>query len=108
MKGKLIHTAPSTTFNLTTLSVVFLTCVSIGREAMSNKTFLITMDDTCFVETMGWCCGSKCDGELNNRPEWCPLKEVKWFQIYQGNDAYHEVKKNEPIRCSEFQNNDTR
>lgn len=73
-------------------------------KVMSNKTFLLNMDDesSCSLMKYGEFIGifycdevqyRKCDGKLNNRPEWCPLKEVKWFQIYQGNDAYHEVKK---------------
>lgn len=51
---------------------------------MSNKTFLITMEDSCFMTSMGWCvCGYgsdkffKCDGELEKRPEWCPLVAVE-------------------------------
>ena len=51
---------------------------------MSEKTFLITMEESCFMTSLGWCvCGYgvdkfyKCDGELIDRPEWCPIVEVQ-------------------------------
>jgi len=54
---------------------------------MSEKTFLVTMEESCFMTSLGWCvCGYgvdkfyKCDGELIDRPEWCPLKELREAQ----------------------------
>ena len=48
-----------------------------------SRDFLITMNDSCLLTSMGWCvCGygagiKKCEGELHDRPEWCPLKELR-------------------------------
>ena len=53
-----------------------------------SRDFLITMGDSCYLTSMGWCvCGygalvdgadiKKCDGELADRPEWCPLVPVR-------------------------------
>lgn len=53
---------------------------------MSEKTFLIKMDDTkfCDVREYGEVIGifycqkipyCSCKGNLNDRPEWCPLQE---------------------------------
>jgi len=60
---------------------------------MSEKTFLITMDESCFMTSMGWCvCGygsdklHRCDGEINDRPEWCPL-----IPVVSGCKNYHGV-----------------
>ena len=55
---------------------------------MSEKTFLVTMDDTkfCDLREYGECTGifycekchyKKCIGNLKARPEWCPIVEVQ-------------------------------
>jgi hypothetical protein len=51
---------------------------------MSEKTFLVKIDDFCPINSMGWCVYDqelhkymKCKNDMDNRPEWCPLVEVQ-------------------------------
>jgi len=55
---------------------------------MTEKTFLITMDESCLLMSMGVCVYGydidkimKCHGELEARPDWCPLVEVDCTDI---------------------------
>jgi len=55
----------------------------MSQDDAPKKTFLISMNDSCYLTSLGWCvCGygsdlKKCDGELVDRPEWCPLVPVR-------------------------------
>jgi hypothetical protein len=55
----------------------------MSRDGAPKRTFLISMDESCYLTSMGWCvCGygsdlKKCDGELADRPEWCPMVLVR-------------------------------
>ena len=49
-----------------------------------TNTFIISMDDSCFLNSMGWCFAGygidrfrRCDGELKYRPYFCPLKKLR-------------------------------
>ena len=67
---------------------------------MSEKTFLIKMEESCFMTSLGWCvCGYgvdkfyKCDGELIDRPEWCPLKELREAKSWDIDNKFVWVEK---------------
>jgi hypothetical protein len=71
---------------------------------MSDKTFLIKMDDTkfCDIREHGECVGKfycqkipyrYCIGNLKDRPEWCPLKELREAKSWDIDNKFVWVEK---------------
>jgi len=66
---------------------------------MSEKTFLVKMDDiefcsNCLTFTHRTYCilnNKNCGGNLNNRPEWCPLVELE-KRCFDDQILYAEVE----------------
>lgn len=75
------------------------------------KKFLVDMDDKkfcdmCYLGAYSFCMkkdvlGWECIGDLNNRPEWCPLypigeSEEIWIDAIKDAKRIIEARKNEP------------
>ncbi len=68
------------------------------------KTFIVEMDNLkdcavtcrcCLISQM--CCFltfDDCEGDLNNRPTWCPLREVK--KHYKSQNLFYVEAESEP------------